>query len=137
VRRLAQASSSTRAALPLDDETRATLDKLAGMSRTPARGRLARRVKQLLRTADLAAIEQALDGASPLDLHYQTLERWRTRLIDGDDEDLQAFLDQYPDGDRQQLRALVRGATGEGKVAEKARRALFQALKDAAASQAP
>lgn len=137
VRRLVQIDASARAALPLDDDTRAALDKLAGMSRTPARGRLARRVKQMLRYADVQAIEEALDGATPMDLHYQMLERWRGQLIAGDDADLQAFLDQFPDGDRQQLRSLVRGAKGEGKGAEKAKRALFQVMKEAAASQAP
>lgn len=38
------------------------------------------------------------------------LEQWQGRLIAGGEEDLGAFLEAFPDADRQQLRQLVRNA---------------------------
>ena len=42
-------------------------------------------------------------------------ENWRTRLIDGGDDALAAFIDENPAADRQRLRQLVRNAQDEAK----------------------
>ena len=80
------------------------------------------------RPAALAGLEQ--------DQRLRALERWRDRLVAGDDSDLQAFIEDHPAADRQRLRALLRQARGEGKGAAKAMKAVFQELK-AARNEAP
>ena len=44
---------------------------------------------------------------------FHNLERWRDRLIAGDDAVLEKFVVDYPDADRQQLRSLIRQAQHE------------------------
>lgn len=134
VRRLADLPASTRARLPLSDEIKACLTQYAGLSRTPARGRLARRLTQLLRHEDMEPVEANLDGDGERDQLLRALERWRDRLIKGGDADLQAFMEEYAAADRQRVRTLTRQARGEGKGAAKASKALFQVLKEAAAA---
>ena len=133
VRRLAEVPRGRWSTLGLSDDVLRALAQYADMSRTPARGRIARRIKQLLRHEDLEAVEAALAGDSEQDQHLRALERWRDRLVAGDDSDLQAFMESYPRTNRQQLRSLLRQAQGEGKAAAKALRAVFQELKAASA----
>lgn len=132
VRRLAELPASTRARLPLSDEVKAALTEYAGLSRTPARGRLARRITQLLRHEDMEPVETTLDGDGERDQLLRALERWRDRLIGGGDADLQAFVEEYEMADRQRIRALARQARGTDRGATKASKALFQVLKEAA-----
>ena len=53
VRRLCDVPVQTRRMLPIDPEIISGIERYAGMSRTPARGRLARRLAQQLRFEDL------------------------------------------------------------------------------------
>lgn len=131
VRRLAEVPRGRWHTLGLSDEVLKGLEQYTGMSRTPARGRIARRLKQLLRHEDMEAVEAALAGDSEQDQRLRALERWRDRLVAGDDSDLQAFIEDHPAADRQRLRALLRQARGEGKGAAKAMKAVFQELKAA------
>ena len=132
VRRLAEVPPGPRGRLPLSEEVLRGLQQYSGMSRTPARGRLARRIKQLLRHEDMDAVEDALDGESEHDQRLRAMERWRDQLVGGADDDLQAFVEAYPAADRQRIRALARKARGEGKSAARASKTLFQVLKEAA-----
>lgn len=134
--RLSGLTPGQRDQLPLGELLRTEVDVLAGLGRKTAHSRQLRRVQGLLREADVEAIEEALDGDRPGDIRARQLEVWRTRLIEGDDDDLQAFLDEHPTGDRQQLRALVRQARGQGDAASRAGKKLFQALKAAPPAQA-
>jgi ribosome-associated protein len=69
---------------------------------------------------------------------YHRLERWRDRLIDSDDH-FTAFMNANPEGDAQQLRALIRSARKEqaynrdllpgNEPQRKAYRSLFQEIK--------
>lgn len=133
VRRLAEVPRGRWGTLGLSDDVLKGLDQYVGMSRTPARGRIARRLKQLLRHEDMEAVEAALAGDNEHDQKMRELERWRDRLVAGDDADLQAFIEEHPSADRQRLRGLLRQARGEGKGAAKALKAVFQELKAAAA----
>jgi ribosome-associated protein len=130
-RRLVELTPSARRVLPLPEETIAALDALAKLSRTPARGRQARFVKLLLRQVDLEALNLALAGDTEHASMLRGLERWRTRLVDGDDDDLQAYIEEYPSSDRVRIRALVRAARGEDDAASRASRRLFKLLKAA------
>jgi ribosome-associated protein len=60
------------------------------------------------------------------------LEALREQLV-GDDNALQAFIDQYPDIDRQHLRSLIRQSRLErdGNKPPRAYREIFQLLKEA------
>lgn len=58
-------------------------------------------------------------------------EQWRERLIEEGDEALADLLSHHPEADRQQLRQLMRQAKDDNpQKTEKARKALFQALKN-------
>ena len=96
-----------------------------------ARNRHLRHIKKTLRADDMEAIADALDQGSPEERRLHELERWRTRILAGDDQDIQAFVEAYPDADRPTLRALARAARKEGAGALKASKRLFQALKAA------
>lgn len=130
VRRLADLPAGPRGRLPLSEDVLRGLEQYSAMSRTPARGRLARRIKQLLRHEDMVAVGAALEGDSEHDQRLRTLERWRDRLVAGTDADIQAFIEEHPAADRQRIRTLVRKARGEPAGAAKAAKTLFQVLKD-------
>jgi ribosome-associated protein len=77
------------------------------------------------------------DKLNKAKFHY--LEAWRTKLIDGDNTELQNFIDSFPHCDRQQLRQLVKNAK-DAKLHNKSNnssKALFRLITDviAAASQ--
>ena len=95
--------------------------------------------KQMRREDDetLDAIRDALDekgeAARREVAAMHRVEAWRERLLDGGDEALGAFVDAFPNADRQQLRTLVRTA-GEEKKRNKPPRAfreIFQVVRDA------
>ena len=61
------------------------------------------------------------------------VEDWREKLLDGGDDALAAFIDEFPTADRQHLRQLVRTA-GEEKKRNKPPRAfreIFQVVREA------
>src|SRR5690606_13844881 len=60
------------------------------------------------------------------------MERWRDRLLTGKPEQQQAFMEAYPDADRQTIRQLVRQATkeaAEGKPPAASRK-LFKLIRE-------
>ena len=98
-------------------------------------GRLAA-VGKLMRVQDLDAIHALLEQMDSSTRQYNErfhgLERWRDRLIDGNDEDLERFVNEYPDTDRQQLRSLIRQAQHElaRNKAPTASRKIFKYIRD-------
>ena len=95
--------------------------------------------KQMRREDDetLDAIRDALDekgeAARREVAAMHRVEDWRERLLDGGDDALAAFIDEFPSADRQHLRQLVRNA-GEEKKRNKPPRAfreIFQVVRDA------
>lgn len=125
--------------VPLSDRTRADL---ANVKRLHSKGKSALRRARLqlsssLRTEDLDAVEEALGtdgGTTARDELLDTLVRWRDRILAGDDDTIQAFVQDYPLADRQRIRQLANNAaTPEGEPPDrKAARALFDAIKEAA-----
>ncbi|MFC3150674.1 ribosome biogenesis factor YjgA [Litoribrevibacter euphylliae] len=92
-------------------------------------------IGKLMREVDADTIEQALEkqraGSDQQIKHLHSVERWRDRLIESDDN-LTLFINEY-DTDIQQLRQLVRNARKDQKE-QKNRghsKKLFQWLKDA------
>ena len=88
-------------------------------------GGLKRQLKyigKLMRHVDAEAIAEAIDfienGSLQDKMLFKRKEHWRDRLLEGDKEQLTAFLDAYPDTDHQRLRQLVRNF-GTAKAEEK------------------
>jgi ribosome-associated protein len=137
-----QAMAEQLAALPAADidalgfgeATRAALDETQRIKDRRALRRHYKRIANCLARenteplADLLAAREAHARAAAA-RHHQ-VERWRERLIAGDDA-LTAFFDAYPDADRQALRQLVRAARRDTERGRSdAPRRLFRALRD-------
>jgi ribosome-associated protein len=95
--------------------------------------------KQMRREDDevLEAIRDALDekgqAARREVAAMHRVEAWRDRLIDGGDDALAQFIDEYPTADRQHLRQLARNAVEERNRNKppRAYREIYHVLKDA------
>ena len=129
VARMLKCPAAQRRPLPLEPDVLDALDELAGLPGTPARRRQLLRVKGLLRDVDCEALEAALEGDTDHAQQMRVVERWRGRLLNDGDEGLQAFMEQYPGADRQQLRSLTRKAGGESSAAARARRQIFVLIR--------
>ena len=132
-RRLIELPAKQLELMPLDDRLREQVEHGRGLQR----GALKRQIKylgSLIADADVAAIRaavDALDGAHRAGVvRHHTLERWRDRLIDGDDELLETLARQIESFDRQHVRQLARNARRERERGESPRgaRALFRYL---------
>ena len=105
------------AKLPLTDEMRAALEEHKRHTANEAKRRHKSFIGKLMRDQDVDAILALLDQLDASSRQYNerfhNLERWRDRLIAGDDAVLEKFVVEYPDADRQQLRSLIRQAQHE------------------------
>ncbi len=133
VERLLSLGVKARSELPLSDELAEELVTHGKLEGT-ARARHFRRLKRLLRADEIEAIQAAMEQGSPRERWLQQMEGWRARILAGNDEEVQAFVDLYPSADRQVIRSLARTARGEGGVAARAASRLFQVLKQASAA---
>ena len=79
------------------------------------------------------ALDEKGEAARKEVAQMHRVEDWREKLLDGGDDALAAFIDEFPTADRQHLRQLVRNA-GEEKKRNKPPRAfreIFQVVRDA------
>ncbi|WP_397411506.1 ribosome biogenesis factor YjgA [Polaromonas sp.] len=91
-----------------------------------------------------AAIDEQKNGSAQLTLALHLAEQWRDKLIASDDA-LGDWLNEHPDTDAQQLRALVRQARKDAKPEKpgeaprhgKSYREIFQLVREALAPEAP
>lgn len=104
------------AGLRLPEKLLDALDEARRITNFEGRRRQMQYVGKLMRGLDeeqLAAAREALEtqrqGSARESLALHEAERWRDELIE-DDQALQRWLDQHPDTDSQQLRALIRQA---------------------------
>lgn len=120
--------------VPLLPATAKAVRVLRASKPTPARRRQLLRVIGLLRHDDTDAIERALAGDAAHDRATRAAERWRSRILAGDDGDVEAFIEAHPHVLVQPLRQAVRQARreAEGQGAGKATRRLFELLREAA-----
>lgn len=132
--------------------TELTPEQLAGIPLTPAlekaireyqtiRKREALRrhrqyIGRLMREADHEAIAAALESVSASQQRmarlFHTMEKWRDDLIAGDQQQLEAFIREFPGVDRQNLRQLVQNARQE-RAQQKTpvnTRKLFKLIRD-------
>ncbi|MDX2053315.1 MAG: ribosome biogenesis factor YjgA [Polyangiaceae bacterium] len=121
--------------LPLTPEVREAIEVWRKLRRG-AQSRQLRRLGSLLRATDLGPIMEALGRRTIQSPEEQQLEQlgelWRTRLIEGGDDVVEAFLAKYPGGDRQHLRQLARASKGEPVTdrMKRTRRELLRQLRD-------
>ncbi|MGB0713515.1 MAG: ribosome biogenesis factor YjgA [Gammaproteobacteria bacterium] len=116
-RTLVELNASALARIDLPDDVRRAVDDARSMASHGARKRQIKYLGKLMRSVDTAAINQSLDAL----LHEgreaaateKRITQLRDRLIEEGDAALGAVFERYPEGDRQQLRQLVRGARNE------------------------
>ncbi|MHC6227195.1 ribosome biogenesis factor YjgA [Pseudomonas sp. X10] len=134
--RLTTLKPDTLARLPLTDALRRAIADASKHTAHIARKRHLSFIGKLMRDQDIEAITAVIDQLDASTRQYNerfhNLERWRDRLIDGTDEDLERFVSEYAEADRQQLRSLIRQAQHE-KVRNKpptASRKIFKYIRD-------
>ncbi|HCN44408.1 MAG TPA: ribosome-associated protein [Pseudomonas sp.] len=139
--RLTTLKPDTLAKLPLTDELRKALEEHKKHTANEAKRRHRSFIGKLMRDQDLDAINALLDQLDASSRQYNerfhNLERWRDRLIDGTDEVLEKFVQEYPEADRQQLRSLIRQAQHEAKTNKPptAARKIFKYIRELDESQ--
>ncbi len=105
------------AALPLSDVLRDAIELLHQLQHKEAVRRQKQFIGKLMRKEDYEAIEAAYAKIGETQNRQARLlhviERWRDQLIMGGPETFEAFVQQFPDTDRQQLRSLIKGAQQE------------------------
>ena len=134
---LAELPAERLAAVAMPDELRAAIDEYRRTKSREGRRRQLQYVSKLMRSADEAALREAL-AAATLGSARETLalheaERWRAELI-ADDAALTRWLDAHPASDAQHLRSLVRAARRDAGLPPEQRqpksfRELFQFIK--------
>ena len=120
--------------LRLSDATWAAIAETDRIKDARARGRHFKRIANLLQREDRHAVQVLMDQTEAREREaavcHHRLERWRQRLIGEGDGALTEFLDEYPQTDRQQLRALVRTARRDSERGRPdAPRKLFRFLR--------
>lgn len=105
------------AKLPLTDAMRKALAEAPKHTANSAKKRHVQFIGKLMREQDiegiLALVDQVDSSTREYNERFHNLERWRDRLIAGDDTTLESFVVDYPDTDRQQMRSLIRHAQHE------------------------
>jgi ribosome-associated protein len=135
---IAELSDARLAAIEMPDALRDAIEMFRRTRSHEGRRRQMQYVGKLMRSADEAALREAV-AAATLGSARETLalhetERWRAELI-ADDAALTRWLQDHPDTDTQQLRSLVRAARRDaaGLTPEarqpKSFRELFQFIK--------
>ena len=122
--------------LPLTDELRRALAEAPKHTANAAKKRHVQFIGRLMRDQDIPAILTLLDQLDASTRQYNerfhNLERWRDRLLNGDDDTLEKFVVEYPDADRQHLRQLIR--QGQHELAQNkppaASRKIFKYIRE-------
>lgn len=139
--RLAALKPDLQNKLPLTDGLRRALEESPKHTANAAKKRHMQFIGKLMRDQDIEAILTLLDQLDASTRQYNerfhNLERWRDRLITGNDEVLEKFVAEYPDADRQHLRALIRHALHEAaqEKAPASSRKIFKYIRELDESQ--
>lgn len=93
-------------------------------------------IGSIMRSIDPETIAEAIDRISMAravaSSKFKAMEAIRNELMEGGDSQIQVFLDEHPQADRQRLRQLIRNATQEiaAKKPPKAFRLLFKYIRE-------
>ena len=134
--KLPELNKEQLAKVPLSDVLRLAVEEAQRLKpRSEATRRQMQYIGRLMQAEDADAIQSAIErfeaGKQAHMQIFHKLERWRDRLILGDNSDLQAYLDDDPDADIQHLRQLLRNAKKEASLDKPpiASRKLFKYLR--------
>ena len=122
--------------LPLTDGLRRALADAPKHTANIARKRHILFIGKLMRDQDIDAILTLiyqLDASTrQYNERFHGLERWRDRLLGGDDAVLDSFVGDYPEADRQHLRQLIRQAQHEAAQSKPpaASRKIFKYIRE-------
>ena len=122
--------------LPLTDGLRRALAVAPKHTANIARKRHILFIGKLMRDQDIDAILTLIDQLDASTRQYNErfhgLERWRDRLLGGDDAVLDSFVGDYPEADRQHLRQLIRQAQHEAAQSKPpaASRKIFKYIRE-------
>lgn len=135
---VSELSAERLAAVEMPDALRAAIVELRRTKSHEGRRRQLQYVGKLMRSADEAALREAVAaatlGSAKETLALHEAERWRAELI-ADDDAMTRWQQAHPETDTQQLRSLVRAARRDAAaLAPEARqpksfRELFQFIK--------
>jgi ribosome-associated protein len=120
----------------LPENIRKSVIEVSGMPHKGARKRLLKYIAGQLHKIEIEPILEKLARIKNQSAHgireHHLAERWRDRLIQGNNEDLTELLDELPDADSQHLRQLVRNAQKEAETMKppKSSRLLYRYLKE-------
>ena len=121
----------------LPDNIEAALLDAGKMGKNAARKRLLKYITAQLRTLDTEVVQEKLARMKNKSVHavreHHQAERWRDQLLaDTGNQQLTAFLNEYPEADSQHIRQLQRNAQKELKEEKppKSARLLYKYLKD-------
>ncbi|BCD86808.1 UPF0307 protein [Pseudomonas solani] len=134
--RLTTLKPDVLAKLPLTDALQKALLEAPRHKAHIARKRHLQYIGKLMREQDIEAIVTLVDQLDASTRQYNerfhNLERWRDRLIGGDDSTLESFVAEYPETDRQHLRSLIRHAQHEAarNKPPAAARKVFKYIRD-------
>ena len=122
--------------LPLTDGLRRALADAPKHTANIARKRHILFIGKLMRDQNIDAILTLIDQLDASTRQYNErfhgLERWRDRLLGGDDSVLESFVSDYPEADRQHLRQLIRQAQHEAAQSKPpaASRKIFKYIRE-------
>ncbi len=134
--RLTKLSKETLNKMDLPDELQEAIVAYQKIHSNSALKRQAQYIGRLMRTVEVAPIEEYLARLAGENTAYnaflQRIEQWRTLLLE-EDSTLERFVEAYPDIDTVQIRTLIRNARKEKTLAKppRAYRTLFQIIKSA------
>ena len=115
-KRLTELNTSQWQTLTISDVLHAALVESKRLKNHEAKRRHMQYIGKLMRDENWELIQQQVDLLDPSSEAYGRrigqMEKWRERLIK-DAKAMNAFIDEYPDVDRQHLRNLVRNASKE------------------------
>ena len=107
------------ATIELPDNLLTAIQHIKSLTANEAKRRQLQYIGKLMRQIDAESIQEALKRIEMIhekDIgRFHHIEEWRTRLLVNGDEVLNAFLNDYPNVERQQLRQLIRNAQQDRK----------------------
>lgn len=133
---LTQLSSDLLAQMPLTPELEKAIPETKNIKKNEALRRHHQYLGKLMRKADHITIAKKLASLKAehnrLTALARKAEQWRDELVAGDEADVQRFIDQFPQVDRQHLRHIVRKAKEEAKAQKPpaSARKLFRIIRD-------
>lgn len=105
------------AQIAMEDQLRHAIEEAQRMKSRGALKRQRQFIGKLIRNMDAESLQSELDKIlHKHDLHnaeFKRMEKWRDSMLEQGDDGLNAFMQHYPQADRQYLRQLIRNVARE------------------------